>query len=89
MPIIDALEGPILRPIIEALLAELDDGAIHDRPTARRAVIAKTGANPSTLGSLIAEMGTHGIIDRPKGTLRLTTLGRVWAQDEGLIGARR
>lgn len=71
--------GPTIQAAARSILTDLLNGHTTRAAIATRAAHRAT-ASPKTITNLLAQLGHLGVIDRadPK-TLRLTVLGRPWA----------
>lgn len=72
--------GPMLVALVRSILEQLQEGRVQ------RAQICATaarvsGAKPHTVGTALSQLGHLGVVDRAEPRrLRLTVLGRPWAE---------
>lgn len=74
------LAGPIVRPVIDRTVAELID---RYELTIAALATANPGVNAKTVENVVSDLVGYGAIRRVgrTGVVRLTTLGRIWAND--------
>jgi len=74
------LWGDLSIAVVRSILTDLMGGKVARGPIAARA-IAATGCAAGTATGLLSALGHLGVVDRAaKGKLRLTVLGRPWAE---------